>query len=63
LFGILLFAGGIALLAAYFVVPDFLYGASLFGGLAGLLAPFGLVVLGLLLMYVGFLDLRKKKKR
>ncbi len=62
MFGILLFGGGLALLAAYALVPDFLYGASLFGGIFGVLVPFGLIILGTLLMYAGVAGTRLTKK-
>jgi len=60
--GILLLVGGMVWLVAFVVFPDFLYGVRLFGGILGLLAPFGLVALGALLTYGAFFDMRRKKK-
>jgi hypothetical protein len=48
--GILLILGGIGLLAAYFLLPGALFGAGL-GGIGALLAPFGLILLGIILVW------------
>jgi hypothetical protein len=61
LIGILLFLSGVALLAGYILIPDFLFGASL-GGVAGLLAPFGLILLGVLLIFASTVDRRNKTR-
>jgi hypothetical protein len=60
LFGILFVLGGLALIAGYVLVPGFLWGAS-FGGIWGLLAPFGLIFLGGMLILASLYDLRGKK--
>jgi hypothetical protein len=49
LLGILLIAGGLALIAGDVLIPGFLYGAS-FSGLWGLIAPFLLIFLGFVLI-------------
>jgi hypothetical protein len=53
LLGLLLFASGVGLGMAYFLIPNFLWGASLFGGIFGVFVPVGLIVLGILLVYGG----------
>jgi len=55
LIGTLFLISGVALLAAFILLPGFLYGASL-GGIAGLLAPFGLILLGVLLIFASITD-------
>ena len=49
LIGILFLVGGIALLVGDVLIPGFLWGASL-GGIWVVLAPFGLIFLGVLMI-------------
>jgi hypothetical protein len=60
LLGILLVLGGVASIAGYVLVPGFLWGASL-SGIAGLLAPFGLIFLGGILILASLYDVHGKK--
>jgi len=60
LLGILSVLGGLALIAGYVLVPGFLWGASL-GGIWSLLAPFGLILLGGMLIFASLYDVRGKK--
>ena len=53
-------ASGLALLAADVLIPGFLYGAAL-GGIWALLAPFGLIILGALLIFASLVEKRNKK--
>jgi hypothetical protein len=48
--------------AAYFLIPNFLWGASLFGGIFGVFVPVGLIILGILLLYAGINSTTSKKK-
>ena len=53
--GILLILGGFGLLAAYVLLPGALFGAGL-GGIGALLAPFGLILLGIILVWGSAVD-------
>jgi UPF0716 family protein affecting phage T7 exclusion len=61
LIGILLLVGGIALLVGDVLIPGFLWGASL-GGIWVLLAPFGAILLGVLLVFASLANKRGKPK-
>ena len=60
LIGILFLAGGMALIVAYILVPDFLWGASL-GGFWVALAPFGLIFLGVIMIIASLVDNEGKR--
>ena len=57
--GILLILGGIGLLAAFALLPGALFGAGL-GGIGALLAPFGLILLGIILVWGSAVDKAKR---
>jgi hypothetical protein len=59
--GILLIAGGVALIAGDVLLPGFLYGAS-FSGLWGLIAPFLLIFLGVVLILGSIAGTRGKAR-
>jgi hypothetical protein len=61
LLGILLIAGGLALIAGDVLIPGFLYGASL-SGLWGLIAPFLLIFLGIVLILGSIANMGRKAR-
>lgn len=61
LLGILFIAGGLALIAGDVLIPGFLYGAS-FSGFWGLIAPFLLIFLGVILILGSIVDIRGKAR-
>ena len=54
--------GGIALLVGDVLIPGFLWGASL-GGIGVVLAPFGLIFLGILMILASLIDTKGKRAR
>jgi len=61
LLGILLVAVGLALVAGDVLIPGFLYGAS-FSGFWGLIAPFLLIFLGVILILGSIAGVRGKTR-
>ncbi len=62
LIGILFTICGIALLVGDVLLPSFLWGASL-GGIGVVLAPFGLIFLGVLMIFGSLADTKGKRTR